>query len=339
MAEPALLFVDTCAPRAYDSLGTGLHGLGGTEATILRVAFGLAPDMPVSIAQSRRTEAATRQSVDFLPWPGPVTGGTIVVINSWKLAVKLRRRHPHGRVALWLHVFPGRHNRAMGAALAATGVEVIAVSHSHRRKLCGFFAPAAPPVRVLYNPLADALAPDATPRDPDLLLFASAPHKGLDQVIARFARLRSDIPSLRLDIADPGYLHWPCGQSATDNLRWLGTLDQDRLIRHYRRALCLFMPQTSFAETFGLVIAEANATGCPALLHRGLGANDEIAAKGSALIDARDPAAILRAIRHWRKHPPRCRARPEFGLANVLAEWRSWIDTPRPFTGFAEITG
>ncbi|SEO32658.1 hypothetical protein SAMN04489859_106911 [Paracoccus alcaliphilus] len=241
MAEPALLFVDTCAPRAYDSLGTGLHGLGGTEATILRVAFGLAPDMAISIAQSRRTEAVTRQGVDFLPWPGHVTGRAIVVINSWKLAVKLRRRHPHRRVALWLHVFPGRHNRAMGAELAEAGVEGIAVSHSHHRWLCCFFAPAAPPVGVLYNPVADALTPDATPRDPDLLLFASAPHKGLDHVIARFALLRQEIPSLRLEIADPGYLHWHSRHYATDNLRWLGILDQDRLIGYYRRAL-LWLP-------------------------------------------------------------------------------------------------
>lgn len=70
MAEPALLFVDACAPRGYDSLGPGLHGLGGTEATVLRVGFGLAQTMQVAIAQSRRTDAATRQGVRFLPMQG-----------------------------------------------------------------------------------------------------------------------------------------------------------------------------------------------------------------------------------------------------------------------------
>lgn len=59
-----------------------------------------------------------------------------------------------------------------------------------------------------------------------------------------------------------------------------------------RSALCLFYPQTSFAESFGLVIAEANAVGTPALLHAGLGANEEFASSTEQCVDGSDPEAV-----------------------------------------------
>lgn len=326
MSEP-VMFIDPMAPRPYDRL-SDMRGLGGTEATLLQAAFGLAGDRRVAVAQTARQQDALSGGVRFLPWPVDTVGATtLVVINSWKLALKLRRRRPDARVALWLHVFPGRHNRRMGQALAEADIDIIAVSHSHADWLRAYFpGAAAPRLHVIYNPVADDLVPDDTPRDPDLLLFASAPHKGLDQVLQRFLSLRPHFPQLRLEIADPGYLAWPVPQDLRDGLVWLGTLDQQRLIRHYRKALCLFMPQTGFRETFGLVIAEANAVGCPALLQKGLGANDEVAGAGSALIDVTDSAQLVSTLRSWRERPPTCRGKPQFRRSAVIRAWRDWLD-------------
>tara|TARA_R110002096_G_scaffold235626_1_gene425956 strand:+ start:1060 stop:1392 length:333 start_codon:yes stop_codon:yes gene_type:complete len=107
------------------------------------------------------------------------------------------------------------------------------------------------------------------------LFFCSSPHKGLNQVFRQFAALRERFPKLTHEVADPGYLAWDTGK-IPDGVWLRGSLSHDRRIGRMRRALCLFYPQDSFAETFGLVIAEANAVGTPFLVQRGLGANDEV---------------------------------------------------------------
>lgn len=324
----AVLFIDVMAPRAYDN-PAALQGLGGTEATLLRIALGLTAYCQVAVAQTHRETKVLKNGVSFLPWPTATADfATLIVINSWKLALRLKRQKPATRVALWLHVFPGRHNHKMGQVLQQAGVQIIAVSHSHARWLGRFMEPAAPAIHVMYNPICDDLMPDDTPRNPDLLLFASAPHKGLDQVLSRFARVQRAIPSLRLAIADPGYLRWPVAHDIAAGLTWMGTLSEEDLIAQYRRALCVFMPQTHFAETFGLVIAEANAVGCPALLQSGLGANDEVASAGSAVMDVTDDAALIQQITTWRAAAPICYARAKFRLSAVLASWRQWLSAP-----------
>ena len=320
-------FVDPLAPQAYSGGPGNLSGLGGTEATLVRIAESLAPRIRVTVRQAARQGDALYGQVRYAPLdldrPLPEAPDMIVVVNSWKIAPKLARLHPGARVVVWQHVFPGRHNRSLGPRLRAAGVEVICVSAAHARWLNGFLSPEAPRISHIHNPIADDLAPDATRRDPDLLLFASSPHKGLGQVFRRFETLRVRFPSLRLAVADPGYLAWPTGP-VPDGVIPLGRLDQPRLIGRMRRALCLFYPQDQFAETFGLVIAEANAVGCPALLHRGLGANDEVASDPGQCIDTADPDAIAARIAQWRDaldHRPLARAQPRFRLSRIAGQW------------------
>lgn len=325
----AVTFVDPLAPKRYSGAPGQLEGLGGTEATLVRVCEGLSAQFQVTVRQKvRPNRAEWWAGVGYagldLRTPFPEAPGTIVVVNSWKVALKLARLHPASRVIVWQHVFPGRHNRAHGPALAAAGVEVLCVSRSHADWLRRFLgAEQAPSIGHVCNPIDDALVPDDTPRDPDLLLFASSPHKGLGQVLRRFEMLQAQWPRLRLAIADPGYLAWPVGRMPPRVLP-LGRLRQPELIGWMRRAACLFYPQDQFAETFGLVIAEANAVGCPAVLQRGLGANDEVASTAAQCIDSADPEALRRAVALWRDaatRPSQIRVRPDFRFSQVLARW------------------
>ncbi|MFC4669461.1 glycosyltransferase [Seohaeicola nanhaiensis] len=325
-------FLDPMAPRAYTGGPGELEGLGGTEATLVRVSESLATAMPVTVRQSAWAREGER--VNRAHWCGwsidcrmDERPDVIVVINSWKIALKVARLHPDSRVIVWQHVFPGRHNRAHAAALPAADVEIVCVSSTHARWLCNFAGPGGPRISHIPNPIPDELAPDATERDRDLLIYASSPHKGLAQVFRRFDRLRSRFPTLRLAVADPGYLAWPTGPQP-DGVVALGRLAQPELHRWMRRALCLFYPQDHFAETFGLVIAEANAVGCPALLHRGLGANDEVVSDPSQCIDTSDDDAIEERIREWRIARPGttlAAARPEFRLSSIAVQWRAAI--------------
>tara|TARA_R110002020_G_scaffold26514_31_gene86049 strand:- start:131 stop:1183 length:1053 start_codon:yes stop_codon:yes gene_type:complete len=334
-------FVDPLAPGPYSGAPGQLVGLGGTETTLVRIAECLAGRHVVTVRQAARAKGAeTVRGVRYagldLKRPLPEEPAVIVVINSWKVAPKLARMHPGARVIVWLHVFPGRHNRAHAAGMKQAGVEVICVSASHARWLRGFLGADAPPVSHVYNPIADDLVPDDTPRNPNLLLFAASPHKGLGQVFRRFGALRERLPDLRLAVADPGYLAWPAGPVPQGVLP-LGRLPRADLMRWMRRSLCLFHAQDQFAETFGLVIAEANAVGCPALLHRGLGANDEIASDPSQCIDTTDPDAIAARLAAWRRGQLTLpRARPRFRLSAVARRWEEVLfGSPAPLAGLS----
>ena len=304
-------------------------GLGGTEATILRVATVLHSRFEMRLLQKPRQESAMSGAGHLLPLTEESIAGAdaAIVVNSWKVACRLRRRYRSMPLLLWLHVHPGRHNRAMGQALAEAGIGVVCVSRSHAASLRAFLGPGrVPDISFVPNPVADNLRPDATPRDPDLLLFASSPHKGLSEVYARFRELRDRVPTLRLEVADPGYLRWDAGR-APEGTMLLGPLAHADLIGRMRRALCLFYPQTTFAETFGLVLAEANAVGTPVLVHRGLGANDEVAGGAGQAVCGHDTDAILDRILHWRRCRPDISVNPDFRLARVATRWEEVLAT------------
>ena len=325
-------FVDPLAPHPYSGVPGALTGLGGTEMALVKVCERLAQTRQIVVHQRARQSldevvAGVRYAGFDVKRPLANEPATIVVINSWKVALKLARSHPEARVLCWLHVFPGRHNRSFAAELKAADIQIVCVSKTHADWLRQFLGAEAPSIRFIYNPIADHLAPDDTPRDPDLLLFASSPHKGLGQVFRRFEALRERFPHLKLAVADPGYLAWPTGRVPA-GIRPLGRLEHSDLIGWMRRALCLFAPQDEFAETFGLVIAEANAVGCPGLLQRGLGANDEVASDSGQCIDTSDPEMIAERIANWRTAEPAspsAQARPDFRLSSVTAQWSALL--------------
>lgn len=321
----AIGIVDPCCAVPYAPGLDDADGIGGTEATVARIVAALSSDHAFALfqkpcEQSDRVAHVTRHPLAEAY--APDAAAAFLVVNSWKVACRLRRFHPGRPIALWLHVHPGRHNRRMGAALTEAGIDVICVSRSHADSFRDFLSPGPlPRLAHIHNPVADDLHPDATPRDPNRLLFASSPHKGLQQVFGQFAALRTHLPDLVLHVADPGYLKWDTGPVPA-GVRFLGRLDHPALLAQMRRSLCLFYPQTTFAETFGLVIAEANAVGTPALLHRGLGANDEVASGPAQLVDGHRTDLLLERVRTWRATPPEVRMRDDFRLASVTRRWR-----------------
>ncbi|WP_282063863.1 glycosyltransferase family 4 protein [Roseobacter litoralis] len=340
MTQDHLWLVDPCASEPYFLAGLGHRPMGGTEATVLRVLSGLA-EKGVRSRLFQRADTGSRVSNDPLFYTSlqeayraadPST--VIVVINAWKVAIKLRKSHPAARILLWLHNYPGRHNRKMGAALVHAGVEVVCVSHSHAthlRRFLGNAVTGAPKIHVIYNPVSDALKRDATRRDPDLLLFASAPHKGLAEIFERFVAVRQAMPSLSLHVADPGYMTWTT-PTPPEGVAMLGPLPQSELHCIMRQALCLFYPQSIFAETFGLVIAEANALGTPVICQRGLGANDEIVSTDDQTLECSDISALVARLTLWRRDPPRIKTQDAFRIEAVVDAWFELLQQPAGVT-------
>lgn len=324
-AIPVIGIVDPSCNVCYAPGAMPERGLGGTEATVARIVAALQGDFAFHLYQKPCHARAHLRAATLRPLADAERGGparALIVINSWKLACRLRRFHPQIPISLWLHVYPGRHNRGMGRALAEADIDVICVSRTHAEAL-GRFLKDGPRPRIshIYNPISDDLRPDATARDKQRLLFASSPHKGLAEVFAHFRNLRQHLPDLILNVADPGYLAWDTGP-VPEGVRFLGHLDHPDLIHQMRQALCLFFPQASFAETFGLVIAEANAVGTPVLAQKGLGGNDEVIGGPGQLIDTADPAAILARIKAWRRAPGGAHTHAAFRLTQVETKWR-----------------
>jgi glycosyltransferase involved in cell wall biosynthesis len=257
-------------------------------------------------------------------WKEVLAADVVIVINSWKAAVACRSANPDARIFLWVHNVPGRHNRKMGRALKQADVTIVCVSGTHARNLARFLGDEAPEIRHIYNPVPDDLLPSGVPHDPDLLIFASAPHKGLREVYQTFSVLRKSLPSLRLAVANPGYMAWDAGP-VPEGVEVLGRKPKARLWHSMEQALCLFYPQTSFAETFGIVLAEANAVGCPVLVHKGLGANDEVPSSSEQVVDCANHDLILQKLLEWRERRPTVSVRPEFRLSAVVDKWRGCL--------------
>ncbi|AMM86262.1 glycosyltransferase family 4 protein [Martelella sp. AD-3] len=304
--------------------------VGGTEAVVLKVARALCDDFRFHFYQNGRLDMDRDDCGLYRPLDAVsaanlagVTG--IIVINSWKAALKARRLNPGCPIFLWSHTHPGRHNRRMGEALAEAQIEIVCTSQAHAAHVTQFLAPEnrrLPKIGCIYSPVDDDLVADDTPRDRDRLFFPGMPLKGISEVLAKFAEIRKSRPDLKLDIAEPGSLAWP-EEGGLEGVNFLGRLSRAALIARMRRSLCVFYPQTRNDDASGLLLAEANAVGTPVIVQRGLGANEEIVGTLGQVFDTDDLKALGERIDMWRLAPPMVNVRPALRMRAVAGEWRA----------------
>jgi glycosyltransferase involved in cell wall biosynthesis len=335
-AMSAVLFFDPVCSQPYDTETLRRQAMGGTEATVVRVADALG----ALVVQHNRTSASGR----YLP-PRRDPAVTHVIVNrDARVLPTVRELYPNARPYLWLHdrVRP-RSKRARRLAadahvLTDLGVKVICVSDTHRRAVeaalrwmgVGDCIPAC----TIYNPVDDDLRPDGSAIDDRKLVFLSSPNKGLKFTLDAFRAVRRAIPGMRLVVGNPGY---KTGSAArVEGVEYLGPQPQQRMHAEVRTALCTFFPNFVIPETFGLVLAESKALGTPVLTHD----------CGAALEVLADPAQVLPVTAdrqlyewllggvspRWRRGPARAAA--ELGLFDMYIESvRAWRAGGRPVTG------
>ena len=346
-----IVFFDPVCPAPYDSRTLASQAMAGTEASVTRIADRLG----AFVQQHNRTAAWER----YLP-PGPIDGiEQVVLIREPRALPAVRALYPGARIHLWLHdkmqprTKRGRRLRSMRDALAGMGGSILCVSQTHRRDVRATLAWIGTPdldTRVLYNPVDDALRPDATPVDPDRLVFFSSPNKGLAFALDAFAALRRALPSLTLLVGNPGYKRG--GSVARRGVRYLGPQPAARIHAEVRAALATFHPNFLIPETFGLVYAESHALGTPVLTHD-FGAALEIVAdprqvlpvtaaqrtyeRTAALLPWRGVLAALadrtgvfdayiERIRAWRAGDrPQVAPDPRFALSRIAGQWRELL--------------
>jgi glycosyltransferase involved in cell wall biosynthesis len=331
----ATLFFDPACQQPYDTRTLGEQAMGGTEATVVRVADAL----DALVAQHNRTEAYGRYRV-----PEKNSEITSVVITRDSRALpRVRELYPNARVYLWLHdqLKPGSKRAGWLASTAdllrELAVTIVCVSDSQRLGVEAALRTMRIGdlrTRTIYNPIDDALAPDSSPVDANKLVFFSSPNKGLKFTLDAFRELRRRMPDLRLVVGNPGY---KIRKSVLiDGVEYLGPQPQALMHAEVRTALCTFFPNFVIPETFGLVFAESNAVGTPVLTHD-CGAAAEVLGDRSQILPVTVADRVYEALLShvspgWRAGPARAAA--SLGLFDVYAERISaWRAGGRPRVG------
>jgi glycosyltransferase involved in cell wall biosynthesis len=328
-----LLFYDPVCREPYDTRTLGTRALGGTEATLTRIADSLG----ALVVQHNRT-------VDWERYrrPQALPGiASVVVVREARALRAVRQNYPQARLFLWLHdrIEPGSSRARRLAADAATlrdlAVTVVCVSDWQRARvtatLRGFGLAERVPVVRIYNPVAEGLVPDGTPVDERKLAFFSSPNKGLAFTLDAFAELHRRMPDLTLVVGNPGYKQR--GGAAAAGVRFLGAQPHALMLGEVRSALCTFFPNFVIPETFGLVFAESHAVGTPVLTHD-CGAAREVLGGGAEVLPLGSSVRLYEALLHrlplaWRRGPARLAAAA--GLFDAYAERiGAWRAGPRP---------
>lgn len=327
-----VLFLDPVAERPYRSEDLQARPLGGTEATVLRVARGLVSSgSRVAIAQrSRRLSERCESGIWYHPYDpderSSLKADRVVLLRACKLMKSVARCYPEALRFLWLHCFPGARRRYLLQQAELHNFTVLTVSEALKEALlarCGALDSSSlrKRIQVVYNPVAVPQL-GALEVVENKLVFFSSPHKGLEQVLENFEYCLRRNPEFKLYIANPGYMDGAI--LSHPNIVDLGELTHDQVLREVGEAFCVFYPQSRFAETFGLVFAEANALGTPVLAHD-LGAAREVLTEAQ-LVDCNRPEEISRRLELWRdKGRPRVALKPEFLPEQVLNRWHGLL--------------
>jgi glycosyltransferase involved in cell wall biosynthesis len=144
-------------------------------------------------------------------------------------------------------------------------------------------------------------APGSAGRPVALFLSRLDPKKGLDLLLAAFARARSRKPDLVLVIAgsgDPGF-EQGLRRDATrlglgDSVYWAGFLSGREKLAALADADLFALP--SYSENFGIAVVEAMAAGLPVVISDGVGVYREVAAARAGLVVPCEQEALAEAL-------------------------------------------
>lgn len=334
-----VLFYDVATPIVYTDETRRQSGLGGTEATITRIAHALGEHHDVAVAQHCRDSDTESNGIRYvsLKTANRLSPDVVVLLRKREWLETVGRQFPRARLFFWMHNMPSKALFNHRPLFSRYGYEIIGVSRFHAgriaRRLQGAWHQRlrhpfsyrwpAIPVHALHNPIDDDLLPDGTPVRPNQMILASSPTKGLWLTLKAFEAIRKVFPEYQLKIAT--YSVWDKNQKLPENVHFMGSLPHRELVQHIRESFCMFYPQSVRCETFGLVYAEANAVGTPVLAHD-FGAASEVLCDESQPIDANRTETIIERLTAWRHSRPVILARPEFRLHHVKQTWLDLLE-------------
>src|SRR5215831_871732 len=187
-------------------------------------------------------------------------------------------------------------------------------------------------------------------KEPPVLVYTSAPYRGLDVLLTAFPAIRAAVPGTRLKVfSNLGDLNAPGNEYAglqrqcrtTDGVDYVGSIGQAQLAEELQQAAALAYPST-FLETSCIAALEAMAAGALVLTARA-GALPETTAGFAKLVDPRDDliayahafaAMAIEALRADEHNPESALTRRERQIAFIrqnytwpgrALEWQAWL--------------
>ncbi len=182
-------------------------------------------------------------------------------------------------------------NKKMFSALKKPNIVTISNSQT-------LSAPDINHAGTVYNGLNMDHFPFSEETDRYLLFVGRiSPEKGVHLAIEAAQEL--DLPLIiiaKLESVDMEYFNKYVGPKLSDEIRWVGEMDETERNRYYSRAICLVNPLT-WKEPFGLTMIEAMACGCP-VVSFGNGSVPEIVLDGKTGYVVADTEEMIDRINH-----------------------------------------
>ena len=189
--------------------------------------------------------------------------------------------------------------KVMTPLAVRTSRHILTVSEFSKREILRFYPfLKEQDITVVYNATDETLfrtLPEIEEPQEHFALAVSSldPRKNFARLIEAF----QDIPDCKLYIV--GSSHRVFGESQEnkgDNIRYLGRVTDEELVRLYNQAVCFIFP--SLYEGFGLPPIEAMSCGCPVLVSD-IPVLHEVCGDAATYFDPYNPYAIRKAIQQF----------------------------------------
>lgn len=311
-----ILINDQAGFKPYTDESLENDVLGGTESSTVRLAEGFASKgHTVAVLQRHDFLPTTSKGgVKYLPlrWMRNITATNTIHLRGIKY---LPQFHGKSKMFVWLHDAGQPFIKDWDSLLSQCPATLIAVSdwHVSNLKENGLQWP----VQRIYSPLDEKcynLYKSST-YNSDQLVWLSSPHKGLQEALQVFTKLREKSPSLSLAVFNPGY--FAGDKYDYEGVRYITGATREQLRSVVRNSLCLFYP-TQFEETFGLVAAESEALGTPVATYK-------VAALGESVRDSgwmQNEEILIHTILQWQARPPRVLGQERFRFEEIYKDWQ-----------------
>ena len=342
-----------------------LRAVGGTEAAISYLAAELA-SLGHSVVHLANTSAPGTylgvQCVNHHAALGKelLNGSDVVVVANEAIGAILRDMGVGRPIVLWAHhaddqppVEPLEYSRERRAW---TGFAF--VSQWQLEEFCRIYWLPRERARVMRNAIAPAFAA-ASPQPAwylgnaaPVLVYTSAPYRGLDVLLVAFPQLRQAMPEVRLRVFsglsttrggpdDNRYAELYRQCLATPGVEYAGPVSQPELAAALRDAAALAYPST-YPGTSCIAALEAMALGATVITTR-LGALPETLAGYGVMVDPDDKVdrlagpfatAVLSTLKSERHLTAAAAARRDAQIAHVrenylwpkrAREWQDWL--------------
>jgi glycosyltransferase involved in cell wall biosynthesis len=277
-----ILFVDSVAYKPYTLDTLKNEALGGTEATVLRIAEGLAKrGHDVSLYQKQADDnemayvGAIRHVGLYSMFPIP---DVVVHLRTGSEVELWKTLYPKASHYVWLHDLAGEWCKEDDLRYK----DIICVSNYHKRNIEQTFRElgiTSGSIHVLHNPV-EASTPFKFKAGTHRAGFFSSPHKGLEQVLKTYNLAKEAGIIDELVIGNPGYIEGKPIEGK--DITVLGSLTHDAAMRELAMCSVLLYNQRTFPETFGLILAEAEALGVKVLAYD-FGAASEVLKQNTPL--------------------------------------------------------